>query len=90
MLTRTLLRRTLQLCCLLAASAAAVELTEANWDAQLAGKVAFLKFYAPWCPRPPCPPARISPSLCSPGQVRPLQGDEAGLAEPRQDLRGRR
>lgn len=34
---------------LLAAPAAAIELTPDNWDAETAGKVVFLKMFAPWC-----------------------------------------
>lgn len=34
---------------LLAAPAAALELTPDNWDAETAGKVVFLKMFAPWC-----------------------------------------
>ena len=29
--------------------ATAIELTEANWDAETAGKSVLLKFFAPWC-----------------------------------------
>lgn len=34
---------------LLVAPAAALELTPDNWDAETAGKVVFLKMFAPWC-----------------------------------------
>merc|ERR1719414_439376 len=34
---------------LLASGASAIELTDADWDAQTAGKTVFIKFYAPWC-----------------------------------------
>mmetsp|Transcript_26863 Transcript_26863/g.30703 ORF Transcript_26863/g.30703 Transcript_26863/m.30703 type:complete len:220 (-) Transcript_26863:279-938(-) len=34
---------------LLFSSAAAVELTPDNWDAETGGKVVFLKMFAPWC-----------------------------------------
>jgi len=34
---------------LMAAPAAALELTPANWDAETSGKVVFLKMFAPWC-----------------------------------------
>lgn len=34
---------------LLAASTAAIELTPDNWDSETAGKVVFLKMFAPWC-----------------------------------------
>jgi len=33
---------------LLSATAAAMELTEANWDKEVAGKTVFIKFLAPW------------------------------------------
>jgi len=32
----------------LAQSASATELTKANWDKEVAGKSAFIKFQAPW------------------------------------------
>lgn len=32
----------------LATAHGALELTEENWDASLAGKTAFVKFLAPW------------------------------------------
>jgi len=34
---------------LFAASAGAIELTPDNWDAETAGKVVFVKMFAPWC-----------------------------------------
>jgi thiol-disulfide isomerase/thioredoxin len=34
---------------LVAASASAKELTKATWDDASAGKVVFIKFFAPWC-----------------------------------------
>eukprot|EP00584_Thalassiosira_punctigera_P010060 CAMPEP_0172543986 /NCGR_PEP_ID=MMETSP1067-20121228/14241_1 /TAXON_ID=265564 ORGANISM="Thalassiosira punctigera, Strain Tpunct2005C2" /NCGR_SAMPLE_ID=MMETSP1067 /ASSEMBLY_ACC=CAM_ASM_000444 /LENGTH=217 /DNA_ID=CAMNT_0013330481 /DNA_START=107 /DNA_END=760 /DNA_ORIENTATION=+ len=33
----------------LTASASAIELSPANWEAETAGKSVFLKFFAPWC-----------------------------------------
>jgi len=32
----------------LLATAGAMELTDANWDAAVAGKTVFIKFLAPW------------------------------------------
>jgi len=32
----------------LVAAISAVELTPANWDSEVAGKTAFIKFQAPW------------------------------------------
>jgi len=40
--------RALTLSALLFSSAAAIELTPANWDAETAGKSVFIKFLAPW------------------------------------------
>jgi len=40
--------KVLSLCGLLAVGVSAIELTDANWDAETAGKSVFIKFLAPW------------------------------------------
>ena len=68
--------RAAALCAVAVAAVSGTELTKDNYEEVSAGKVAFIKFFAPWCSRPfrtPSAHARASAKVQRCNQIAPLK-----------------